>query len=158
MWEPRRLTNLWAFSACYRDTFTFIYRVLETWHARTSSFLLLHAFALNLGLVVWRALSWETREFGGGIEITVWPYIWKQIRRLPRPSFTRDCPPTPPPVGHLLLVFHFGVVSSSPRMAAECCRQVSGLFTKLYLKSDNLVYISILINKSVIIFWKRFQY
>jgi hypothetical protein len=23
MWEPRRLTNLWAFTACYRDSFTF---------------------------------------------------------------------------------------------------------------------------------------
>jgi hypothetical protein len=25
MWEPRRLTALWAFTACYRDTFTFFY-------------------------------------------------------------------------------------------------------------------------------------
>jgi hypothetical protein len=25
MWEPRRLTNLWAFTACYRDSFTFFY-------------------------------------------------------------------------------------------------------------------------------------
>jgi hypothetical protein len=24
MWEPRRLTTLWAFTACYRDSFTFI--------------------------------------------------------------------------------------------------------------------------------------
>jgi hypothetical protein len=24
MWEPRRLTNLWAFTACYRDSFTFL--------------------------------------------------------------------------------------------------------------------------------------
>jgi hypothetical protein len=23
MWEPRRLTTLWAFAACYRDSFTF---------------------------------------------------------------------------------------------------------------------------------------
>jgi hypothetical protein len=23
MWEPRRLTTLWAFTACYRDNFTF---------------------------------------------------------------------------------------------------------------------------------------
>jgi hypothetical protein len=23
MWEPRRLTTLWAFMACYRDSFTF---------------------------------------------------------------------------------------------------------------------------------------
>jgi hypothetical protein len=26
MWERRPLTNLWAFTACYRDSFTFIYR------------------------------------------------------------------------------------------------------------------------------------
>jgi hypothetical protein len=25
MWEPRRLTTLWALTACYRDSFTFIY-------------------------------------------------------------------------------------------------------------------------------------
>jgi hypothetical protein len=25
MWEPRRLTNLWAFRACYRDIFTFFF-------------------------------------------------------------------------------------------------------------------------------------
>jgi hypothetical protein len=24
MWEPRRLTTLWAFTACYRDTITFL--------------------------------------------------------------------------------------------------------------------------------------
>jgi hypothetical protein len=24
MWEPRRLTTLWAFTACYMDSFTFI--------------------------------------------------------------------------------------------------------------------------------------
>jgi hypothetical protein len=23
MWEPRRLTTLWAFMVCYRDSFTF---------------------------------------------------------------------------------------------------------------------------------------
>jgi hypothetical protein len=25
MWEPRRLTTLWAFTTCYRDSFTFTY-------------------------------------------------------------------------------------------------------------------------------------
>jgi hypothetical protein len=24
VWEPRRLTTLWAFTACYRDSFTFL--------------------------------------------------------------------------------------------------------------------------------------
>jgi hypothetical protein len=24
MWEPRHLTTLWAFMACYRDSFTFL--------------------------------------------------------------------------------------------------------------------------------------
>jgi hypothetical protein len=25
MWEPQRLTTLWAFTACYRDSFTLTY-------------------------------------------------------------------------------------------------------------------------------------
>jgi hypothetical protein len=25
MWDPQRLTTLWAFTACYRDTFTLFY-------------------------------------------------------------------------------------------------------------------------------------
>jgi hypothetical protein len=29
MWEPQRLTNLWAFTACYRDSFLYL---LPTWH------------------------------------------------------------------------------------------------------------------------------
>jgi hypothetical protein len=28
MWDPQRLTTLWAFKACYRDTFTYFYRVI----------------------------------------------------------------------------------------------------------------------------------
>jgi hypothetical protein len=28
MWEPRRLTTLWAFTACYRDSFTFFFPLL----------------------------------------------------------------------------------------------------------------------------------
>jgi hypothetical protein len=28
MWEPRRLTTLWASTACYRDIFTYIYNML----------------------------------------------------------------------------------------------------------------------------------
>jgi hypothetical protein len=28
MWEPRRLTTLWAFMACYRDSFYFIFKFL----------------------------------------------------------------------------------------------------------------------------------
>jgi hypothetical protein len=27
MWNPRRLTTLWAFTACYRDSFTFLTQV-----------------------------------------------------------------------------------------------------------------------------------
>jgi hypothetical protein len=29
MWQPQRLTTLWAFTACYRDSFTFFYCVYE---------------------------------------------------------------------------------------------------------------------------------
>jgi hypothetical protein len=28
MWEARRLTTIWASTACYRDSFTFLYDVL----------------------------------------------------------------------------------------------------------------------------------
>jgi hypothetical protein len=28
MWEPRRLSTLWAFMACYRDSFTFLHEHL----------------------------------------------------------------------------------------------------------------------------------
>jgi hypothetical protein len=30
MWDPRRLTTLWAFMACYRDSFIFFYLFLLT--------------------------------------------------------------------------------------------------------------------------------
>jgi hypothetical protein len=29
MWEPQHLTTLWAFTACYRDSFTFLYNKNE---------------------------------------------------------------------------------------------------------------------------------
>jgi hypothetical protein len=29
MWEPRRHTTIWAFTACYRDSFTFFF-TMET--------------------------------------------------------------------------------------------------------------------------------
>jgi hypothetical protein len=33
MWEPRRLTTLWASAACYRDSFTFYFlSLLEDTH------------------------------------------------------------------------------------------------------------------------------
>jgi hypothetical protein len=34
MWEPRRLTTLWASTACYRDSFTFtlIWDLYEFFH------------------------------------------------------------------------------------------------------------------------------
>jgi hypothetical protein len=28
MWEPRRLTTLWAFTACYRDSFIFFFTMV----------------------------------------------------------------------------------------------------------------------------------
>jgi hypothetical protein len=30
MWEPRRLTTLWASMACYRDSFTFLYIYMDS--------------------------------------------------------------------------------------------------------------------------------
>jgi hypothetical protein len=42
MWEPRRLTTLWASTACYRDSFTFF----RTFHASTlTRYSVLHDFA-----------------------------------------------------------------------------------------------------------------
>jgi hypothetical protein len=29
MWEPQRLTTLWAFTACYRDNFTFNFLTIQ---------------------------------------------------------------------------------------------------------------------------------
>jgi hypothetical protein len=29
MWEPRRLTNLWAYTACNRDAFIFTFTILS---------------------------------------------------------------------------------------------------------------------------------
>jgi hypothetical protein len=29
MWEPRRLTTLWASTACYMDSFTFTYKLMK---------------------------------------------------------------------------------------------------------------------------------
>jgi hypothetical protein len=35
MWEPRRLTTLWAFTACYRDSFTVFNRLSRyIWNTR----------------------------------------------------------------------------------------------------------------------------
>jgi hypothetical protein len=31
MWDPQRLTTLWAFTACYKDSFTFFFYLLLRW-------------------------------------------------------------------------------------------------------------------------------
>jgi hypothetical protein len=36
MWEPRRLTTVWAFTACYRDSFTFKGHTLQCGEFRKS--------------------------------------------------------------------------------------------------------------------------
>jgi hypothetical protein len=36
MWEPRRLTTLWAFTACYRDSFTFLLHILNKYDLTTA--------------------------------------------------------------------------------------------------------------------------
>jgi hypothetical protein len=40
MWEPRRLTTLWAFTACYRDSFTFTLPLLLKIHYQFLTFYL----------------------------------------------------------------------------------------------------------------------
>jgi hypothetical protein len=34
MWETRRLTNLWDFTACYRDSFTFFMSEIQSFRLR----------------------------------------------------------------------------------------------------------------------------
>jgi hypothetical protein len=34
MWDPQRLTTLWAFTACYRDSFTFFFLFLLPFQIR----------------------------------------------------------------------------------------------------------------------------
>jgi hypothetical protein len=41
MWEPRRLTTLWASTACYRDSFTFIISVASFWKTDTTVYILI---------------------------------------------------------------------------------------------------------------------
>jgi hypothetical protein len=36
MWEPRRLTTLWPFTACYRDSFTFYIFILKGKYSKTA--------------------------------------------------------------------------------------------------------------------------
>jgi hypothetical protein len=62
MWDPRRLTILWAFTACYRDSFTFFFYLYQvyvrtvlcnnTW-SLSSTFLLTYHFQSS------RRLSFE---------------------------------------------------------------------------------------------------
>jgi hypothetical protein len=50
MWEPQHLTTLWAFAACYRDSFTFTftkYYVIYTWLSEETSDCKTEYFKLN---------------------------------------------------------------------------------------------------------------
>jgi hypothetical protein len=38
MWEPRRLTTLWASTACYRDSFTFFMGSMQLAHVTPTQF------------------------------------------------------------------------------------------------------------------------
>jgi hypothetical protein len=46
MWEPQHLTTLWASTACYRDTFTFLYRTIPV------SFLVLSRWLAAIDLCI----------------------------------------------------------------------------------------------------------
>jgi hypothetical protein len=37
MWEPRRLTTIWALTACYRDSFTLAFIIQVYWEASNLS-------------------------------------------------------------------------------------------------------------------------
>jgi hypothetical protein len=38
MWDPQRLTTLWTFMACYRDSFTFTFLLLAHWNWLSAGF------------------------------------------------------------------------------------------------------------------------
>jgi hypothetical protein len=58
MWEPRRLTTLWAFTACYMDNFTFSYSLLLFLRKITCS----HTFRIK---VVGSSQIVVSKEFNG---------------------------------------------------------------------------------------------
>jgi hypothetical protein len=58
MWEPRRLTTLWAVTACYRDSFTFTLPI--TWEING------RVRILDNILI---ALSWLTQGLAGSVPI-----------------------------------------------------------------------------------------
>jgi hypothetical protein len=49
MWEPRRLTTLWASTACYRKSSTFLIRILVIICARFFSIIIISSFLLFCG-------------------------------------------------------------------------------------------------------------
>jgi hypothetical protein len=62
MWEPRRLTTLWAFTACYRDSFTFTFTLhIEIISRPHSSGFIFHNLHRHI-----RMLRSETNGTSGG--------------------------------------------------------------------------------------------
>jgi hypothetical protein len=62
MWEPLHLTTLWAFTTCYRDSFTFTLPTGMSFTSLALSFWILHPYGksftkLNLGI------QWKTQLF-----------------------------------------------------------------------------------------------
>jgi hypothetical protein len=71
MWESQRLTTLWAFKACYRDSFTLLYFLWKSCHLRSCRFRT-PWFHNNIGntqgpkvAVEWLALLLRIREIPG---------------------------------------------------------------------------------------------
>jgi hypothetical protein len=79
MWEPRRLTTLWAFTVCYRDSFTFFFYLyaanfLQDYTASYPIFFVLSSLRL---LILFRAL----------FSLEIYPYLSITILKMEAACF-----------------------------------------------------------------------
>jgi hypothetical protein len=76
MWEPRRLTTLWAFKACYRDSFTFFFTLYQL------LFLDLHSTGLIFPISVWeRTLKKRTLDHKNFKILLFVKHFWRWLNR-----------------------------------------------------------------------------
>jgi hypothetical protein len=92
MWEPRRLTPLWAFTACYRDSFTFTSEcnlVITYWRLQTqrSGYILGYTWQIQLRRNVQRkenihwSLNFKRKKEGKAVPVLYWlsTMPWRHI-------------------------------------------------------------------------------
>jgi hypothetical protein len=64
MWEPRRLTTVWAFTACYRDSFTLPEEYVTCVHEEEIT---VANYVLSLS---WRTLTWRHSQLEDCIDMS----------------------------------------------------------------------------------------